>query len=164
MATQDANRSAAPGERPRPGNAASGWRTLWRHPVVPLLVLLLLTQILRDEYPFSHYPMYSNPTSRPLKWQYLADGDGKPLAHVYHTGISPSQVGKMHGTRKQRFATEEEAALDVLKYLRAMNAKRPRRPLPEKIVLIETKIGFGDGHFIETNRVLAGHVLRKEPR
>jgi hypothetical protein len=140
------------------------WRPWVRHPVFPLLVLVLLTQIFRDEFPFSHYPMYSKPTSRPLKWQYMADGDGKPLAHVYHTGISPSQVGKMHGTNKKHFATEEQAALEVLKYMRNMNAKRPKRPLPEHITLIETQIGFGDGQFIETNRVLAEHVLPPKER
>ena len=142
-----------------PPAASRWWMRLLRHPVFPLIVLVLLTQVFRDEFPFSHYPMYSNPTSRPLKWQYMADGDGKPLAHVYHTGISPSQVGKMHGTNKKHFATEGEAAMEVLKYMRNMNAKRPKRPLPERITLIETQIGFGDGHFIETNRVLAEHVL-----
>ena len=57
---------------------SSRWRPWVRHPTFPLIVLVLLTQIFRDEFPFSHYPMYSKPTSRPLKWQYMADGDGKP--------------------------------------------------------------------------------------
>jgi hypothetical protein len=143
---------------------APWWRRLVRHPIFPLMVLVLVTQLTRDQFPFSHYPMYSMPTSRPLKWQYLADGDSKPLAHVYHTGISPSQVGKMFGSYKHDFLTEEEAGLAVLKYLRQKNAQRPKRPLPERIQLIETKIGFGDGHFIETNTVVAEHVQppRKE--
>jgi hypothetical protein len=139
-------------------------RRLVRHPIFPLMVLVTITQFTRDQFPFSHYPMYSMPTSRPLKWQYMADGEGKPLAHVYHTGISPSQVGKMFGGYKHDFATEEEAALEVLKYLRQKNTQRPKRPLPERIQLIETKVGFGDGHFIETNTVVAEHVQSKKEK
>lgn len=139
------------------------WRRWVRHPLFPLLVLLVLTQSFRDEYPFSHYPMYSMPTARPLRFQYLADAEGKPLAHVYHTGVSPSQVGKMHGNAKKTHATEEEAALSVLRFLRTMNAKRPKRPLPERIRLMETLIGFGDGHFVETTKVLAEHEQKRRP-
>ena len=140
------------------------WRRLERHPIFPLLILLLLTQAIRDEFPFSHYPMYSMPPSRPLKYQFLADEHNMPLAHVYHTGISPSQVGKRHGNQKKVSANEHEAAMKVLLFLRGENAKRPKRPLPEKIRLIETKLGFGNDTFTETNTVLAEHTLKRKKK
>jgi hypothetical protein len=138
---------------------ASTWERLRRHAVFPLLVYLVLTQVLRESYPFSHYPMYSKPTSRPLPFQYLADETGKPLAVGTRTGITPSQVGKMYGERKKKFPDEREAALEVLKDLRARSERRKGRELPPRIQLIETTIGFKPGGFSETNRVLAEHSM-----
>jgi hypothetical protein len=134
----------------------SRWVRLGRHAVFPLLVYLVLSQALRENYPFSHYPMYSQPSSRPLKFQYLADGSGKPLPVSWHTGVTPSQVGKLHGTRNKKHDDDAAAAaMDVLAFLRTQNAKRKGRELPARIQLIETSIGFDHGGFAESNRVLA---------
>jgi hypothetical protein len=143
--------------------AASTWARLRRHAVFPLLVYLVLTQVLRESYPFSHYPMYSRPTSRPLKFQFLADGAGAPLPVAWHTGITPSKVGKMYGDRKEKFETEREAALDVLAYLRKQNSRRKGRALPERIQLFETEIGLKAGGFSESNRLLAEHQVQPSP-
>lgn len=137
----------------------SRWSRLRRHAVFPLLVYLVLTQVFRDNYPFSHYPMYSKPTSKPLPFQYLADAEGKPLAVGTRTGITPSQVGKMYGEKKRKFPNPHDAAMEVLKDLRARSEKRKGRELPQRIQLIETTIGFKPGGFTETNRVLAEHTL-----
>ena len=131
--------------------SAPAWRWL---AVLPLLLYLVLTQVIRDNYPFSHYPMYSKPTSRPLKFQFLADGAGNPLPVGWHTGVTPSQVGKLHGNRKESLPSEQAAAEDVLAFLRTQNAKRKGRELPARIQLIETSIGFDHNRFVETNRVL----------
>ena len=76
------------------------WRRLTQLAVFPLLVYLVLTQLIRENYPFSHYPMYSRPNSKALGIQFLADGDGKPLPVVWHTGVSPSKVAKLHGAKR----------------------------------------------------------------
>jgi hypothetical protein len=136
------------------------WRALWRHPVFPLLVYVVLAQAIRDNYPFSAYPMYSQPTSRPLSFQYLADASGNPLPVGWHTGITPSKVGKLHGDRKKKYDDDEhKAALDVLTFLRKQNEDRKGRALPATIQLVETSIGFKDGGFAESNRVLAQHQV-----
>jgi hypothetical protein len=138
---------AAPGSR---------WARLRRHAVFPLLAYLVLSQALRENYPFSHYPMYSQPSSRPLSFQFLADGSGNPLPVAWHTGMTPSQVGKLHGTRKKTHGDDAAAAAaDVLAFLRTQNAKRKGRELPARIQLMETAIGFEHGGFAESNRVLA---------
>src|SRR6187549_702916 len=92
--------------------------------VLPLLGYLMLSQVQRENYPFSHYPMYSRPTSRPLKFQFLTDASGNPLPVGWHTGMTPSQVGKMTGERKQELPSEKAAAMSVLEFLRTQNAKR----------------------------------------
>jgi hypothetical protein len=135
----------------------SRWRRLVFHPVFPFLVYLALTQVIRDNYPFSHYPMYSKPNSESLSFQYLADGEGNPLPLKWHTGMTPSQLSKIHRDRLRKHPTEQEAALDVLQTVREMNeARSAKRPLPEKIELMQDTMGFSkDGKLVETKRMLA---------
>lgn len=149
-----------------------------RHPIFPLFCLIPLTQIVRDEYPISHYPMYSQPTSRELRFQYVAGPDGKPLPITTHTGITPSQVGKQYSRFKANLIKDEEkrtgrdlddlakiggelerriksdAGTRTLKIVRERAADR-RRPLDDKIQLVEVTLGFGDGHFTEQQKVVA---------
>jgi hypothetical protein len=156
----------------------SWWRRLRVHPIFPLLCILPLTQAIRDEYPFSHYPMYSQPTDRDLYFQYLADANGKPIAALTHTGISPSQLGKKYSRHKSILIKKEEkrtgqklddlqdgelamkikgeAANVALVFLREQSLKRkPGLQLNGEIQLIEVALGFGDGKFTERQRLLA---------
>ena len=133
-------------------------RRWWKrfHPVWPFLVYLVLTQLIRDNYPFSHYPMYSKPNSESLSFQYLADDKGEPLPLKRLTGLTPSQLSKIHKDRMRKHPSEEEAALDVLQTVRTMNEARSKnRPLPEKIGLMEETMSFSDGRLVESKRVLA---------
>ena len=140
---------------------ASVWRKclifLKISPISALLIYTVVSLMAKENYPLSNYPMYSNPTSRPLKFQFLADASGNPLPVGWHTGVTPSQVGKMTGNRKQELSSEKAAATSVLEFLRTQNAKRKGRELPARIQLIETSIGFDHNQFVETNRVLAEH-------
>lgn len=138
-----------------PATGPGRWRRLARHPLFPLLVYLGLTQILRENYPFSHYPMYSRPNSGSLRMQFLADGEGKPLPVAWHTGITPSKVAKLHANRMRKLHDDRSAALEVLRFLREANAERPRRPLPARIRLMETELSVPGGRVVETHRVLA---------
>jgi hypothetical protein len=131
----------------------------WWLAVVPLLVYLVLAQALRENYPFSHYPMYANPTSRPLTFQFVTDGEGNPVKVGSLTGVTPSQVGKTYGERKKEHPSEQDAAMDVLKFLRKQDTYRKGPAMPDRIRLVETSIGFKGNQFVETNRVLAEHQL-----
>lgn len=131
------------------------WKRLVRHAVFPLLVYLVLTQLFRDNYPFSHYPMYSKPSSADLHIQFLADGAGNPLPVAWHTGVTGSKVAKLHANRMKKLNNEKAAALDVLHFLRETNEGRRGRELPEQIQLMESTIAFTDGKLVESNRVLA---------
>ncbi|WP_050031249.1 hypothetical protein [Verrucomicrobium sp. BvORR034] len=159
---------------PAPGVWRTRWKRLRRHPVFPLLVFVVLAQIVRDNYPFSHYPMYCNPTSRPLPFQYLADRNQQPLPVVWHTGVTPSRVGKKFGYHKSQLIEEDikqakkenrdprpesdfkpEAGHDVLVFLRKQSLlRKPHRHLPEDVLLMEVTLSFADDGFHENHKVV----------
>ena len=137
-----------------PVPAAPLWKRLMQHAVFPLLVYVALTQVFRENYPFSHYPMYSRPNSESVQIQFLADGDNKPLPVAWHTGVTSSKVAKLHANRMKKHHDEKAAAIDVLHFLRETNAGRRGRELPERIRLVETTITLDNGRVVETQRVL----------
>lgn len=153
------------------------WFTALRaHAIFPLLLYLPISQALRDNhYPFSHFPMYSNPTEKPLNIHSLTDGEGRLLAIMRSTGVTPSHMSKMYGgylksllgkepalaEKQQRAARTEEqlsplAAQAVLEVLREQSLKRGQQwQLRQAIQLRESRVGFGPEGFQETQHVLA---------
>jgi hypothetical protein len=156
---------------------AHWFRRFMRHPIFPLVCLIPLTQIVRDEYPISHYPMYSQPTTRELRYQFVAGADDKPLPIIPHTGITPSQVGKKYSRHKAILIAAEEkrtgqkldeltgdleqtikraAGIETLEFLRKLSLDRkPAQHLVQTIKLYEVTLGFGDGHFTESQKIVA---------
>jgi hypothetical protein len=144
-------------------SARPRWRRFVCHPVFPFLVYLVLTQLIRDNYPFSHYPMYSKPNSESLSFQYLADEKGNPLPIRWATGMSPSQLSKIHRNRMGKNSSEQAAALDVLQFVREQNHQRKGHELPEQIRLMEKHMAFTNGQLTESSRMLAQQTEKKEP-
>jgi hypothetical protein len=155
---------------------STGFQRLRRHAIFPILLYLPLSQALRDNhYPVSHFPMYSQPTAKPLKIHLLTDEQGQLIPVLPRAGVTPSHMSKMYGgyhkaliqkdaaaaaKENRPAATEEslmpEAALSVLKVLRKQSLKRKEKQhLRGSIQLRESQIGFGDGAFVETTQVLA---------
>ena len=153
------------------------WFTALRaHALFPVLLYLPLSQALRDNhYPVSHFPMYSNPTDKPLNIHSLTDATGKLLPIMNTSGVTPSHMSKMYGgylkkmladepklagKLKQVPRTEEElsplAAREVLLVLRQSSLKRSQKwQLRQSIQLRESRVGFGQSGFTETQQVLA---------
>ena len=118
--------------------------------------------------------MYCNPTSRPLPFQYLADKNQQPLPVVWHTGVTPSRVGKKFGWHKSelieadlKLARKEkreprsqedfkpESGYEVLKFLRKQSLlRKPHRHLPEDVLLMEVTLSFADEGFKEEHKVV----------
>ena len=161
---------------PNPAPGVHWFRRLMRHPIFPLICLIPLTQAVRDEYPVSHYPMYSQPTSGDLLFQYVTGADEKPLPITRHTGITPSQVGKKYGRHKTILIQREEkrtgqvvderselrgdimhaAGVETLTFLRDQSMKRkPELRLTQALKLFEVTLGFGGDDFTETKRLVA---------
>jgi hypothetical protein len=156
-ATQDQPAPAAKSDR--------GWfQKLRRHAFYPVVLFIVASSIIRENYPFSHFPMYAKPSPKPLSYAYLADGGGEPLSLLHYTGLTPSRLSKLFGKRKAKYEKQgglnqqeidHGSGLEVLEYVREMNAKRPTRPLPDAIQLIKVVIDYGDGVFVETPIVAA---------
>ena len=101
-----------------------------------LLVMTLLCLGLRENYPFSNFPMYSSFSSRTY-YLYLTDAEGQPL-RTREFGLSSSGLKKIFdGYRRielKRFAqagservplAEQAAGQSLLRYLDGLTAGRP---------------------------------------
>lgn len=112
--------------------AALGW--LRRFPCLTVMVLLGL--ILRENYPFSPFPMYSVFSPRTY-FIYLSNSAGEPRK-TRDLGLSGSalkkifdryrreELGRFAGAGDQRVPLAEAAAgRDLLRYLHGLNASRP---------------------------------------
>lgn len=108
-----------------------------------LLVMILLGLTLRENYPFSHFPMFSS-FSRRTYFIYLADGDGTAL-RTRRLGLSNSAMKKIFDRYRRaelkHFAdagnervplAEAAAGQSLLRYLDGLTAARPaaRKLLP----------------------------------
>lgn len=151
------------------------FKRLRKHAVFPVVAYIAVSMVLKENYPFSHFPMYSDPSSKPLSYSYIADGTGKdgalgePLPLLYHTGLSPSKIDKRFGHHRGEFEDDDSlsqaqidsrAAAKVLDYIRKRNEpRRPKRALPETVQYVRVRITHGDDVFIETPAVVAeSHV------
>lgn len=135
-----------------------------RHPIFPLVVFILASQALGEFYPFSPFSMYSNPTSRPLLYCYVTDGEGEPLPIQTHTGTSPASITKNFNRIRHKIADErdgdeetlgirQEAGAEVLEYLRELSFERGKgRELTSSIQLMEVYIGFAEAGGLEENK------------
>ena len=152
----------------------SRFRRLRKHFVFPILIYIVASMILKENYPFSHFPMYSDPSPKPLHYSYIADGTGKdgklgePIPLLYYSGLTPSALHKSLGHHKGTFEKDKSldraqinsrAGAEVLKYVRRRNAPRQKwgskRFLPETIQYVHVAISYGDKEFIETPKVIA---------
>jgi hypothetical protein len=130
-----------------------------------LLGFSTLCLVLRENYPFSHFPMYGNP-SDDVYYLWLADAEKQPLPVATLTGKTAPKLGKMLRTYSDLKAKElklkrsalPSAALQqvyqqLLAYLR-QEAKTLHRTLPDKLALMRTDVTYTDGQLIETPSTL----------
>jgi hypothetical protein len=157
-----------------PAKPVSRLRAIWdllrqwwlRTPLTALLIYCLVSVWLQENYPFSHFPMYSNPSAeRP--YYMVTDGDGQPLPIGTLTGITCPKVGKIYRTECQEVANKLKLNKDRLPpdkkqaigekmfaYLRAEATNR-KQSLPGKLQLIRMEISYQDGQIIETPEIIA---------
>ncbi|HEY2712446.1 MAG TPA: hypothetical protein VGI60_08025 [Chthoniobacterales bacterium] len=101
-----------------------------------LLLVTVLCLVLRENYPFSHFPMYSS-FSNETYFLYLTDAAGQPIATT-RLGLSSSTLKKIFdrqrrsNLRKYRTAdsarfrlADQAAAQSVLEYLDGLAAHVP---------------------------------------
>ena len=102
-----------------------------------LLVMVLLCLVLRENYPFSNFPMYSS-SGKHTYYLYLTDADGQPLK-TRQFGLSSSTIKKIFDRYRRKelvhFAeagsarvplAEQAAGQSLLLYLDGLSAARPQ--------------------------------------
>ena len=143
------------------------WRRIIFHPLMILPGFIVITQKAKEKaYPFSNFPMYSNPS----EWDdyiYLTDGQDQPLAVQPFTGVSTAKLGKIFNTEMKKHGLKQsiqkrnappdiEAAVgrEVLTKARRW-AENRRRPLPQptrlyRVIVERTPNGelSEQGHFV----------------
>ena len=149
------------------------FQKLRRHPVFPAFVFIVFASIVKENYPFSHYAMYSNPRNRPLHFAWLADESGDPLPILWHTGLSTSKMSKIlnhnrgnleDAARKKKKDLEDPGVIDeinreageiVLRYMRDQSMKRQRRELVAPLKLYESAITVEGKELVERDKLIA---------
>jgi hypothetical protein len=115
---------------------------------------------LRENYPFSHFPMYGNP-SDDVYYHWLADAEQQPLPVAKLTGKTAPKLGKMLRTYTELRAKElklkrkalpqpevDKIGMQLLNYLR-QEALTIGQNLPNKMILMRTDISYVEGRLIE---------------
>jgi len=150
-----------PDKNDRAKNRWSWLHKLRRHPISIVLVFVLFSKIIGEFYPFSPFSMYSNPSSEPLRYYYVADGAGEPIPILWHSGQTPARLTKKHraergkieerleksGGREQLSdaAIRAEAGEIVLRYvIKLSHGRSQKRHLKPPLQLVEVAIHMDD--------------------
>lgn len=146
-------------------NDTNLWPILWKFlkvtPLVTLGIYTILSLVLEENYPFSNYPMYSNPSpERP--YYMITDGDGNPLPIQTLTGVTCPKIGKIYRTKAEKLAKEldvravdlkpehmQAISMEMFAYLREEGARK-KQAMPAKLRLVKSYISYEDGKVIET--------------
>jgi len=141
---------------------------IFRTPLTALVAFTVVSLELKEEYPFSNFPMYADP-SPGQPYYSITDGEGNPIPVSPMTGISTSKIGKMYRQKLKEHAKElnvddkeipqaeiQKLAEEIFSYLREKNGNRPAQ-LPDKLQLLRNNIQFDPhtGKISETHEVLA---------
>jgi hypothetical protein len=130
-----------------------------------LIALCSFSLVVKENYPFSHFPMYGDPNpERYFFW--LADTDGKPLPVRELTGKSSAQLGKILRTyadkrvkaadvrNRDALPPEEKRGVgeELTAFLR-QEAASLKKALPPEVAIMRTDIRYHEGHTTETASV-----------
>jgi hypothetical protein len=141
------------------------WLRLLGHtPLTALAIFVVVCLIAKENFPFSHFPMYARPGAE-RGYFVVTDGEGAPIPVGSLTGVTASQVGKAYRKKSKelskapsaagqnRAARDRAVGEDIFAMLRQQASKRGRE-IPEKLQLHLVEIRFEDGQIKEARRVL----------
>ncbi len=135
----------------RRGGLRSLGRALLLHPFGQFWLFIVFLYQVKEFYPFTHVPMYSDPEPR-APYLYLADAEGGALGVRAHCGVTNPKLRKMfrsrladhcagHGLDKSDppQAAVDAVAAGVFAFLRE-RAEARRRPLPPGLQIMHVLI------------------------
>ena len=134
--------------------------------LVPVILVLFcgFSLAVKENYPFSNYPMYGDPD--PVsEYYHLTDGEGKPIAIRSLTSVTDPQLGKILrkrgddraaelGTKRKKMPKAEWDPIcrKTLEELRG-KAKVFGNTLPDKMQIMHITIEFKDGRVVESPEI-----------
>ena len=158
------------------GRVATAAKRFVLHPFGQFILFITFLYQVKENYPFTHIPMYSDPEAR-APYLYLADGDGEALGVKSHGGITNPKMRKMYRKRLDEYCLKHglnhkdppQAAIDVIggdviDFLRKHADKRGN-PLPETVRLMHVVIEPAPAPegFKETEMILYEDVAAASP-
>ncbi|MEM9478194.1 MAG: hypothetical protein AAGA58_00885 [Verrucomicrobiota bacterium] len=129
-----------------------------RHPASWLAWVVLFSIAVKENYPFSHFPMYSGFSSRTYFYYFEQEGEPIEAKRIFKTSIPRSK--KLMGNYKDEVEDarkdaedeeiEREAAKMLLAYLRETTTQKEKYAeiLGKPITVMRKNIEFVDGEFL----------------
>jgi hypothetical protein len=141
------------------------FRVFLHTPLTALALFVTLSLIAKENYPFSHFPMYATPGAE-RSYFVVTDDSGNPIPVGTLTGLTSSQLGKTYRIKSRERGAEIKktgndsrterdriVAKEIFDALRQRAARRGNN-LPGKLQLQVVEIWFADGEVRETKRLL----------
>lgn len=131
-----------------------------------MLVLTFACLVVKEQYPFSNFPMYASFTNRTY-YVYLADGADQPLPSVPSVGMTTPTLKKVYdgevrrtlrrlSIRRQDLTPEQKQAIGAPILRRLRNSPPPgTAQLPEVLRLYQVDIQLRDGRFEKRRTLIA---------
>ena len=156
--------------QPLPATGISMWRHVLQFiktsPITTLVIYCILSVTIRENFPFSNFPMYSNPSAERMYYT-ISEADGKGLPVATLTGITSPKIGKIYRKKADELSRKikitpsnftpdhmQSVGRDILTFLRHEAANK-KQTLPDRLQLNRIWIGYLDGKVIETSSVIA---------
>jgi hypothetical protein len=145
-------------------SAIPWYRLALQTPLTTLAIFVVGPLILKETYPFSHFPMFSSPTA-PRAYYMVTDSAGQPLPIAKLTGVTPPKIGKMHWRKsrasergvdraaRQGADRNDKVGREICAMLRDQAARRGQA-LPPGMQLFRVEIRYHDGKLTETKELL----------
>lgn len=77
-----------------------------------IAALMAVSLKVEENYPFSHFPMYGNPNSKPVDYYFITDGAGNPLPVLTHSGDTAPRIKKRLNTRMKAWMAKNGVKKD----------------------------------------------------
>ena len=133
-------------------------RAFLRHPASVIVWITLFCVIVKENYPFSHFPMYSGFADKTYFYYFAQDGEPIEAKRIFKTSIPRSK--KLMGNYKDEAEdanpkasdeeNEKEAGSVLLAYLRESTTRKEvyAEILAKPISLMRKNIHYKDGEFL----------------
>ena len=145
----------------------AAWRFVARRRCTPLILIAAACLLIEEQYPFSHFPMYSS-FGPSTYYVYLTDGSEKPLPSYQTLGISTGTLKKLYQAELRREAERVRASVSrlthenkravaqrILARFREAAAKGRIGGLPSVLRLYEVQIRLGDAKLRKERKLIA---------